>query len=291
MTIDDIFDELFDDPKDIAGSISLGLTTIDSYRKEQLTPDILNELAKEVSDFNKIPLALITDDLMDKGIQHISKSARFEDFSGSAIDKYRLVARKSLELRSIYLGTLHPELIDKPILLAAINSGTVGPDRAILNNLALSEFIDNEIGEACIAARMDFAFKHPGSVNISDDVWVKAINDEPGVSKYLVGRNRDGLLKALIGNGFWPEVFLGNKPKDLATAVGALAKNSKTDGYESMMFKALILIHPIEEVLPLFKTPARKKFLGTLYSIDELKPHMKAFPSIKSVVLEGALGL
>jgi hypothetical protein len=291
MTIDDIFDELFDDPKEIAGSISLGLTSIDSYRNEQLTPEILKELAKEVSGFNKIPLALITDDLMEKGIGFISKNARFDDLNGSAIDKYRLVAIQALEARSIFLGTLHPELIDKPILLAAISNKAVGPDGSLLSNLNLSDFIDDEIGKACIGARLDFVFKHLGSVNISDDVWIEAIKDEPGVSKYLVGQSRDGLVKSIIADGFWPETFLGKKPKDLSTAVGVLAKNAKQDGYESMMIKALILNHPIEEVLPLFKTPARKKVLSTLYSIEELKPHMKDFPAVKSVVLEGALGL
>lgn len=291
MKLDDVLLEELMDVEDIATGISMGITSIHEYDRKYITEDVLNELAKEVSGFNKLPRNYLTDNLIEKGISLLHGKDEVLKLTGTSYERYEQAAIYGLSNNKLYLGTVHPELITKKILLTAIANKTIGPDRELLTNTHISKLIDDEVGLACIRQNLVFAFKHAGGERISDELWFQAINDEPGVSKYLVGKQRDDLLKGLIENGFWPENFLGSKPVDLPASVSKLAKNAVKDEYQALMVKALILTHPIEEVLPLFKTPARKKMLGNLYSIEELRPHMKAFPFIKGAVLEESLGL
>lgn len=291
MTLDEIFDELDGIPDTIASSISMGINQFSNLKERHITPTLLYELAKEVSGFNKVPKNYLNDDLIGKGIFLLLSQSDEPPLAGTPTEKYEQAAIHGLSNNKLYLGTVHPELITKSMLLTAIANKTIGPDRELLTNNHISKLIDDEVGAISIQHKLDFVFKHQGGSNISDELWIKAINDEPGVSKYLVGKQRDDLLKGLIENGFWPENFLGSKPVDLPASVSKLAKNAVKDEYQALMVKALILTYPIEEVLPLFKTPARKKILGSLYSIEELRPHMKAFPFIKAAVLEESLGL
>lgn len=290
MTLDDLLDE-FDYADVTASSISMGVVHVSSLKESQFTTRLLDELASEVSGFNKIPMKHLTDSLIIKGTSLLLGKHVEEVTSGTAGENYNATALKALSERRLFLTSVHPELINKAMLLAAIESNAVGPDRDLLTNTHLSGLIDDEVALASIDARIDFAFKHPGGENISDDLWVRAIHGEPGVSKHLVNKGRDSLLVKMVSEGFWPESFLGKKPGDVASAVTKLIKTAPQDGYQVTMLKSLILINPIEEVLPLFKTAARKKLLGSLYTLEQLRPQMKAFPFIKAAVLEESLGL
>jgi hypothetical protein len=290
MTLDDIFEEL-DDFDVSASSISMGIIEFSSLKTKQITARLLDDLSNEISGFNKIPSKYLTDELIDKGTKLLLSKGSPSVFDGTPIEKYTKAAIQEISARNMHLISAHPELITKPMLLVAIENKVIGFDKPLLSNSFISKLIDDEVAMASINGRFDFAFKHPGGVNISDDLWVRAINDEPGVSKHLVNKNRDTLLQDLIKGGFWPEIFLGKKPADIAASVTKLMKTLPQNEYETQMVRLLILTHPIEDVLPLFKTPARKKLLASLYSIEDLKTQMKAFPYIKSIVLEESLGL
>jgi hypothetical protein len=142
---------------------------------------------------------------------------------------------------------------------------------------------------------------------VSDQVLKKALINLTSESSYLKRLGKLHLLTQAINEGYWPTSdiwlmrrapdVLSGKP-DLSVAIGKrmIPENSDTglglfDKSFHAFFEAVILTYSIEEVLAQLTAREHAPVLNELYSTETLLPYLRQFPHLKSIVLEGALGL
>jgi hypothetical protein len=116
-------------------------------------------------------------------------------------------------------------------------------------------------------------------------------------SAYPAFRKR-GLFHVMadrITAGDWPPVssdygFYADKPLSLNDGISLLKEQEPGSDHETL-YMAYAMTHPIEQVVPQMRDRELKVLLAEMYTLEELKPFMKADRELRGVMLEDGLGL
>ena len=292
MGIDDILDELDDLETDegLAAAVSISARDITTIPQDRL-PGVCVELAKQSSGFKCIPGDMLNDDLLITGMRLINAKESEIHASTDYLENYRQAALSRLKSRTLFLMAFHPDLIDKRMVLQTLETSSMGDDKFITGLKA--GVIDDEVALASLKREgMTKFFEHPAAANFSEDTWRKALGVHCKFIVPLINHKLNDLLGKLLSEGYWPTRMAWQKPDDLKDAISLRAKikDPRLEA-QATTYNAFIKSHPIEDVLPLLKTPARAKVRSEIYSTDELRPYMKQFPFLKAAVLESDLGM
>jgi hypothetical protein len=129
---------------------------------------------------------------------------------------------------------------------------------------------------------------------VTDEALKDSIRQAPKRrADVLIDVRRQNVAQELITEGFWPHRE-SDTPARVEGAEDAIKLRMKKRDYErnhAMWLNALIKTHPIEEVVPLMKTPARKKLLVELYDRDEIGHLIKDDKLTRGLYLSEAMGL
>lgn len=291
MDIDDILDELDDLETDagLAAAVSIGTRDISTINQDRL-PAVCAELARESSGFKCIPGSMLTKELLIVGMQHMNAKEAEIHASDDYTENYQQAALSRLESRALFLMAFHPDLIDKRMVLQMLETSSMGDDRQIAKLRA--DVVDDEVGLASLKREgMTVFFEHPAAASFSEDTWRQALATHARFIVPMIDHQLTPLLGKILAEGYWPTQMAWQKPADLKDAIGLRAKVKDDTRPEAETYNAFIKMHPIEDVLPLLKSPARAKIRSKIYTIDELRPYMKQFPFLKASVLESDLGM
>jgi hypothetical protein len=174
------------------------------------------------------------------------------------------------------------------MLLQAINDSSIGDD-ACLNKIKLS-VIDDEVALASIEKQKFSIFNERVRHSFKVSTWIAAVEKNERYWQMLDNNACRFILKGLISEGFWPTSLVGSKPGSLSDAVILIEPYTYTS-LKERAYLHFICSFPIDQVLPLLKSKSRMYLLQTLYSTEDLRPHMKEFPFLKGIILESELGL
>jgi hypothetical protein len=112
----------------------------------------------------------------------------------------------------------------------------------------------------------------------------------PKVITSLRINGRLDLLAAKLAKEGWPKNYDLTRPASLEDVVARLP-GCTPRYYPETLYLAFVMTYPIDQVVPAMNTVHLKKLLLEMYSIDELRPHMKQDNGLKAVLLDDALGL
>jgi hypothetical protein len=290
--IDDLLDEFEDTQEDagvLANMVASGIIGFSDALKAD-NNEFLIELARLPSGFHKIPKSMLDEQMLYLGCCHLNSEPTL--FGFSTPEEYYATAERHVQKRSMFLDSVHPEFVDKNLLTKAINAKSIFKYQEYY-----ADHIDEEVFGLIVRSNMSSLIRKEACKNIPDEFLVRLLDDTPNFRIHLIGSlDRKDLLYAAIKKGFWPEVFfvpslrLVTHSEPLPELVKVLMKVNGSPYHESML-QGLVLSHPIESVLPLFKTKSRLAKLKVLYTIDELRPHMDKHPHLRVMVLENDLGI
>lgn len=271
----------------IVSEISRGVPIRD-LNPVQVTTGVLERLAADASGFRLIPEEYLTDELIATGMGHFR--ARQADIHASPDyrENYRLASLSRLASGQYSLAAFNYDLIDKRMLLQAISASNIGVDEC-LKKIRPSEF-DDEVALASIEHGKQAIFAEHVRHTFKISTWIAAISKSERYWQMLNNKACRPILKELISQGFWPSRLVGSKPQTLIDAV-ILMEPYTLITMKDRAYLSFIESFPMDQVLPLLKSKSREYLLESIYSMEELRPHMKQFPFLKAVVLEAALGL
>lgn len=291
MDIDDILAQLDDGETDadLAMAVGLGtrhISTIDTSR----LPGVAKEMASTTSGFRLIPDELLYPEILIDGMRHMNAKEAEVHASPDYRENYRQAAIARLERGDLFLFAFNYALIDKRMVLATLRHSSFGDDKAI--ERASASAIDDEVALASLAKNnKTVIFAHPAAAKFEPATWLAAVSQDDAFVAQMLGHKLGEMLGSFMTNGYWPKNVAGEKPEDVKAAVAERAKQKDASSVRSFVLNTLIKTYPIEEVLPCLKSPARAKIRSQIYSLDDLRPHMKAYPFLKASVLENDLGV
>jgi hypothetical protein len=101
------------------------------------------------------------------------------------------------------------------------------------------------------------------------------------------------LMSDLMQGGYWPQMM---KPSSLKEALYFMLDIPQSAENLKIYYKAFVRFHPMEEVLPIMKSPDMQALVMEIYRTDELMPHLrtgllKGAAKVRGKLLENELGL
>lgn len=293
--LDDVLNDLNSElPDDVLmAKIHAKELNFESLSKSRITEEFLTKFAEMgVSAFNTIPLSLISKEVMIIGLKHVNSN--FEPLLASDDCGYKKGVVDAIERRSLYLSSIHPEIIDKEIIGAAISNNMAHFSMGLLDDKRISSIIDDELITMAFELRSDFGFHKSTLKNISSDVLSNCVEKVPSSSLRLREYGRMDVLVNLVKSGFWflPRTTSAKndiRPSSIEEAISKRMKSKRQDICD--LLDAYILGFPIEVVVPLLNGKTREKYMHTIYSIEELRHHIKDNAHIRGTILESDLGL
>jgi hypothetical protein len=101
------------------------------------------------------------------------------------------------------------------------------------------------------------------------------------------------LMSDLMRRGYWPQMV---KPSSLTEALYFMVDIPQSAENLKIYYKAFVRFHPIEDVLPIMKSPEMQAIMLEIYRSDELMPHLrtgllKGASKVRGKLLEEGLGL
>ena len=102
-----------------------------------------------------------------------------------------------------------------------------------------------------------------------------------------------GVMSGMMREGYWPAMV--EKPSSLEDGL-RLMLDSQGSNDLVVYYKAFVRHHPIEDVIPLMKSPKLQGLMLEVYSAEELMPHLrtgllKGHAKVRGKLLEQGLGL
>jgi hypothetical protein len=255
---------------------------------ELVTLRVLRTLASDPSGFRLIPEKYLTDELLQTGMGYIQ--GREADLHRTVDYKlnYRLLAIKKIQQGSFTLAAINYDLIDKRMILQALKSSAMGGN-GVISKIRPS-LIDDEIALASLDTGYKFFFSVAPNYSFSLSTWTSAILKDEAYWAFAAKDECLPILKELLKAGYWPVKTLGPRPESIKSAIIDYRKEG-FDSFMDVIYMNYIKSFPMEETLPWLEAKSRMALRESLYSIEELKPHMRQFPYLKGLVLESSLGL
>lgn len=204
---------------------------------------------------------------------------------------YYEAAMIALKRHGLFTNHVHPEFIDRPMadMFASFQlqvlAWKVG-DR-------LLDLVDQDKINQGLKDDINVAKKLPPSC-VSDEALKAAIREKPKRrAEVLIELGRLHVLQELLAEGFWPhrESNVPSRVEGAENTIKLRLKKSTYENNDKMWLNALIKTHPVEEVVSLLKTPARKKLMVELYERSEIAHLIKDDKQAKGLYLSDALGL
>lgn len=261
-------------------------------RTPLLTQEQKLEKAETFVGFSTIPRDQMNDEVIAKILVSINDFLALK--GGAPLPEgtgYYEAAMTAITRHGMFTNHVHPEFIDKPMadMYASFQlhvlAGKVG-DR-------LPTLVDQDKINRGLKDDINVAKRLPPSC-VTDEALKAAIRDKPKrKAEVLIELERLHVLQELLTEGFWPHRE-SNVPSRVEGAENAIKLRLKKSTYETndkMWLNALIKTHPVEEVVSLLKTPARKKLLVELYDRSEIAHLIKDDKQAKGLYLSDALGL
>lgn len=257
-----------------------------------LTQEEKLEKAETFWGFSTIPRDQMNDEVIAKILVSINKFLELK--GGRALPDgtgYYEAAMTALKLNGMFVNHVHPEFIDKPIadMYASFQLHILA--RKVGNRLL--SLVDQRKIDQGLKDDINVAKNLP-SVCVSDEALKAAIRDKPKRSaEVLMALDRLHVCQQLLAEGFWPHPG-SDVPAKVVGAEESIKLRLKKRTYEAnqeMWLNALIKSHPVEEVVSLMSTPARKKLLIELYERSEIAHLIKEDKMTKGLYLSDSLGL
>jgi hypothetical protein len=128
------------------------------------------------------------------------------------------------------------------------------------------------------------------STNLITDTFIQKMTmSMAGLGSKVFKSSRQHLMLDGIRDGGWPETLFEGRPVDLEQGIKRAMK--PTSSLKLDWHKAYIKSHDIKEVVKAMKTPQREEMLLSLYTREELQPHMLKNQRVKGKWLSDELGL
>lgn len=253
-----------------------------------ITSGVLDRLASSREGFKKIPQVYLSNDLIVAGMRHFLATQEEIHATDDYVENYRLAALNKLKTSSFCLDHFNYDLVDKRMILEAINQSNIG-SLSCLKKIRESEF-DDEVALAGIENGVWSVFKNSVNQPYKLSTWVKAVTANESLWDRLVDDDCLPMMKGLIDEGHWPISRVGAKPDSVKDAIDLLERKKFTH-MRLYLYRFLIKSYPMEEVLPLLKSNFRAELREQLYTTEELRPYIKQFQFLKGAILESSLGL
>lgn len=296
--------------KDIAyipeGDVHEGIKRYVSHHPGQPALDYLLEVASDAKGFRCIPYEWLTEEVIRVGLGHLTLDDTMTGASWRETYAQTLLALVG-SWEGYSLEGAHSGFVDEPILTLAFKRASEATENGSRWSYehGLSELLDgqvatlmnDDIARAVLESRNEGAiFSSAFSHKISSSVYSSAILAKPELACNLYFAERQDVLVDLIKSGFWDEPSFSadpgiwQKPKSCAEAIDRIMSVKERTNIRFFL-TCFLLAQPIHDVVPLLKPQARKKLQDELYTTEQLRPLMKAFPFLKGRVLESELGM
>jgi hypothetical protein len=257
-----------------------------------LTQEQKLEMAGSFVGFKNIPRDELNDEVVARVLIEINEFMKLKNSKpipeGTG---YYEAAYAALSHHSMFASHVHSEFIDRPMadLFSAFQVGHLA--RKVGDRI--TALVDQDKVAAAIKADINVVKDLPASM-VTDEAIKEAVRHAPKRSAaVLLDVGRLNVVQELISEGFWPHRE-SDTPARVDGAEEAIKLRMKKRDYEKnheMWLNALIKTHPVEEVVSLMKTPARKKLLVQLYEREEISHLIKDDKLTKGLFLSEALGL
>lgn len=296
--------------KDIAyipeRDVQQGIAQYVSTHPDQPALDYLLEVAKDAKGFRCIPYELLAEEVIRVGLGHLT----LDDTKTGATWR-ETYAQTLLALVGSWEGYslegAHSGFVDEPILTLAFQRASEATENGSRwsYEYALSDLLDDrvvtlmndDIARAVLSSRNEGAiFSSAFSHKISSSVYSGAILAKPELACNLYFAERQDVLVDLIKSGFWDEPPVSanpdmwQKPINCEEAIDRIMSVKELTNIRFFL-TSFLLAQPIQDVVPFLKPHARKKLQDELYTTEQLRPFMKAFPFLKGRILESELGM
>lgn len=279
------------------GSYSFQLAEIDDYTDEVLIAFAVNN--KSIID--KLPKSRMTDPVLfavaeNEDFWEIMRFVNEED-----TNQYRGLCIRAVAKNSRNLQFVNERHVDKDFLgnvLSLDGSYSIDsfyrfhPDvtNEYLGKDGLQKLMENDL---TLRHRLLHNFLH-GNLNNAPitDIFIKdSLIQCPSLILYLKKSSRHHLAVEVISEGGWPEQYANDKPSDLKDAVKRMIKPTSINAQAWQ--KAYAMTFGIADVVKEMTAPSKIKLLETIYSREEIMPHLSTRSGLKTKGkwLEDALGM
>lgn len=285
----------------IAG-IKLGYEgdTFKDLPKEYLDKEIISLwLNGTYGEFVQIPKRFVDDDLRRQAVSMSHDSLAVRDYPLGVIEPEDTQIYEELALLALeqcYMNMKHVDcaLYSEAFFLKALE----------LNSMAMIVFFTGSPDRAGIEwtqAMIDSAvskevkyLKYIPKDKIKRECLERLVVDGTECSTDLEAAGLLDFMSDLMRGGYWPKlVDKPSSPKEalyLMLDVHVAAENLK------VYYKAFVRSHPMDEVLPLMKSPEMQTLMLEIYRDEELIPHLrtgllKGAGRVRGKLLENGLGL
>lgn len=279
-------------------NIKLNRLKVEDIPDHHLTEEFIETLASDNSLFVKLPKYLLSEKIIEIGKSHLDTVLVSKHHQPG--HTYKDAALTLLPIKSCFLSTLNPWLVDDELLLSAIKSNQLGMVFIPANKHYASLVNDSIAIESIKFRAFSWGYHKRFTKQVSDEVFINGVFENPDHADQLVPMGRFDLLVEVVKRGFWPNVNSTDDP----LAVSRMKPSSVTDAAEKYKvcadagrqstkdyLAAYVASNDTEEVLTQLTGGGHRSLLTAAYTLDQLRPFMKKFRYIRGMVLEQELGL
>lgn len=228
-----------------------------------------------------IPKGVVTEEIFEIAVEEDKCGRIMRHINPEDTLNYAKLAMSAISLDAKNVRYLSPSVIDTEFFFKALsyNSKTLSEffvHHPELMDLIDSEILDDKIFKHCFSAEiisvcMKICTGEIVSERFSDDFIKLHLARVPGVASPVFRSDKRFLISDVIRNGQWPDNI--DKPLDINDCFKKIFR--ATSSVFSIWYKGYILAQPLEEVIKNVKTESRIELIETLYSREELIPHMR----------------
>jgi hypothetical protein len=264
---------------------------------ELLDSEVVSAWLQYHGNLNQVPRQYVNDDHRRFAVGRSHNHQLVKDYPLAAIKKEDTNCYEELAL--IALGKCHmnmrhvdPALHREDFFLKALEVNRA----AMMPFLSGAANIRTEWSEAVIdsAVSKDARYLHFFSKEqVKQESLERLVTGGENTAKELEDAGLLDLMSDLMRRGYWPQMV---KPSSLKEALYFMVDIPQSAENLKIYYKAFVRFHPMEDVLPIMKSPEMQAMMLEIYRTDELMPHLrtgllKGASKVRGKLLEEGLGL
>jgi hypothetical protein len=244
--------------------------------KEHLDKDLIKEwLSGPFGELSQVPKHLLDDDIRRHAITFYHENCQdipLKSILVSDTPNYEELALLALGQSSTFMAYVDPSVYSEAFFLKALEVSGASmmhfePGRGNAKIEWTEAMIDAAVSQSCsyLSYFHKSQIKKESFKRMLLDGVVSAIHiANAGFADFIVDAMRDG---------YWPKDE--KKPSSLDEAFYFLQDAKKSSRTREIYYTAFVRHLPMEEVLPLMKSPELQDLMLEIYSTEELMPHLR----------------
>jgi hypothetical protein len=244
--------------------------------KEHLDKDLIKEwLSGPYGELSQVPKHLLDDDIRRHAITFYHENCHdipLKSILVSDTPNYEELALLALGQSSTFMAYVDPSVYSEAFFLKALQASGASmmhfdPGKGNAKIEWTEAMIDAAVSQSC--SYLSYFHKS----QIKKESFKRMLLDGVASAIHIANAGFADFIVDAMRDGYWPKDE--KKPSSLDEAFYFLQDAKKSSRTREIYYTAFVRHLPMEEVLPLMKSPELQDLMLEIYSTEELMPHLR----------------